>query len=174
MSAALRDCLIQWLDTNSVAQELDAFIRQHAAQFEGSEEQCHGGFETFQRYEALVDRLLNEFLEEHRRDLHLAGIEGSSSVRRVLRAWAEEGGGCHSQGLEALMRVTCYEEYLEASMCAQRAAELKAKEMLQRLAVQVAGGLAAADPDARLEAATTGSPAFVPPLRGPTATASPP
>ena len=34
---------------------------------------------------------------------------GSSSVRRVLRAWAEEGGGCHSQGLEALMRVTCYE-----------------------------------------------------------------
>lgn len=25
--------------------------------------QCHGGFETFQRYEALVDRLLNEFLE---------------------------------------------------------------------------------------------------------------
>eukprot|EP00913_Durusdinium_trenchii_P029882 g28001.t1 len=167
---------ISWMNrcVDGLGHYLDAFIRQHAAQFEGSEEQCHGGFETFQRYEALVDRLLNEFLEEHRRDLHLAGIEGSSSVRRVLRAWAEEGGGCHSQGLEALMRVTCYEEYLEASMCAQRAAELKAKEMLQRLAVQVAGGLAAADPDARLEAATTGSPAFVPPLRGPTATASPP
>eukprot|EP00435_Cladocopium_sp_Y103_P039358 s1846_g10.t1 len=156
MAAAIRNCLIQWLDASTAVHELDTFIRQNAATFDDSEEQRHLCFEIFQRYEGLVDRLLNEFLEEHRRDVHLAGIDGgAASVRRLLAVCQEEGacaaGSPEQRILDSLLRITTYEDYVRISLDFKRAAEEQAAQMLQRLAVQVAGGVAKTLPDARLE-----------------------
>eukprot|EP00434_Breviolum_minutum_P046471 symbB.v1.2.042064.t1/scaffold9140.1/size4107/1 len=75
-------------------------------------------------------------------------MEGSSG-QRILAA--------------SLLRITSFEDYVRISLDFKHAAEKEASQLLQHLAVQVAGGVAKTAPDARLEC--EGSSTFLPPKR---------
>ncbi|CAJ1410982.1 unnamed protein product [Effrenium voratum] len=147
MATSIVDVLAQWLESNGISEELDAYIRrvmrQHAACFDSDDEQRHGCFEIFRAYEALLHQLLSDFLQEIRRDAHLAALGGScASPEQLLTALRAENlaGPRLRAGQLGLLSIASYEDFAAAARRHRAIAQVQADQLLQQLAVQVAAG----------------------------------
>ncbi|OLP90809.1 hypothetical protein AK812_SmicGene27585 [Symbiodinium microadriaticum] len=111
--ASLLDSLAQWVEATSALQELEAYVRRHAAVFAEREEYDHACFEIYRGYEALVERLLTDFLEEVRRDAHLSPLGGQWTPERLLSVLREERAVCRrdvaGQRFQVLIAITTFE-----------------------------------------------------------------
>ncbi|CAE7682490.1 unnamed protein product [Symbiodinium sp. CCMP2456] len=168
--ASLLDSLAHWVEATSALQELEAYVRRHAAVFAERDEYDHACFEIYRGYETLVERLLTDFLEEVRRDAHLSPLGGQWTPERLLSVLREERAVCRrdaaGQRFQVLIAITTFEEFALASQRLRRQAEVEAASLLTGIAFRVAGGAARASPDARLETPGPVTPAeFLPPQR---------
>ncbi|CAE7399172.1 unnamed protein product [Symbiodinium natans] len=154
--SSLLDPLAQWLEANAIQGELEAYVRKHAAAFAERDEYDHACFDIYRGYDALVRRILTEFLEEIRSDAHLCAVGSQATPERLLSELRQEGAALRRDAagkrLQELLEITSFEEFAAAAGRLRRQAETEAACLLAGMAVRVAGGASRASPDARLEA----------------------
>mmetsp|Transcript_41726 Transcript_41726/g.110210 ORF Transcript_41726/g.110210 Transcript_41726/m.110210 type:complete len:175 (-) Transcript_41726:50-574(-) len=118
------DGLALYLEDNDCLAQLEGFLRRHCGMFPAvaGVGASHGGelshecFAVYREYEELVTALLEDFVEESRRNVHMIGVNPQAwSVRLLATALRDERAADRrdppGRMMRALLAITSFEEF---------------------------------------------------------------